>query len=111
MKKIAGFSELQRALARALKKPVVYLSWNASWENFSVTELLKAAPILDIEKDFQSITEGFIYIVCESLQEMQTLYDQVVGDDGPSSVNPYSGPARVYALTCDDEGALLNENT
>lgn len=111
MKKINGFSQIQRDLARALKKPVLYLSWDPSWTSYAVTDLIKAAPMLDIEKDFQAITEGFIYIICDSLAEMQTLYDQVVGDDGPTEANLYDGPARVYALTCDAFGVLLNENT
>jgi hypothetical protein len=38
-------------------------------------------------------------------------YDKTVGDDGPTELNNYGGPARVYALTCNLYGQLENENT
>jgi len=38
-------------------------------------------------------------------------YYRTVGDDGPTKLNDYNGPCRIYALTCDPFGQLLNENT
>jgi predicted membrane GTPase involved in stress response len=33
------------------------------------------------------------------------------GEDGPTAMNPYDGNVKIYALTCNPEGKLLNENT
>lgn len=50
-------------------------------------------------------------ITFESQEVMQIAYDSTVGDEGPTATNPYEGPLRVYALTCDPLGKLLTENT
>lgn len=72
-------------------------------------EILKAAPYL---KDFMTIVWDYGgFIVCDTEEEMKTLFNQTVGPNGPTSINPYDGPASVYALTISNGGTLLNENT
>jgi hypothetical protein len=44
--------------------------------------------------------------MCDDVAELDRLYDMTVGDDGPTSSNPYDGDVRVSAVT--SEG---NENT
>lgn len=85
---------------------LVSITGDASWEEYG-----KAAPYLAGTQGIQVLANGRAYILCESGAELDTLYGQTVGDDGPTDNNPYSGPARVYALTCDPDGLIRTENT
>jgi hypothetical protein len=60
---------------------------------------------------FQIILDGSCVLLFDDEKEMTLRYDQTVGDDGPTKLNKYDGPARVYAITCSPEGELLGENT
>jgi hypothetical protein len=74
-------------------------------------EVIKAAPYLqDREERIQILIDGYAYILFDTYEEMRTMYYMTVGDDGPTSTNPYSGVAKVYALTCGPKG-FLTENT
>jgi len=68
-----------------------------------------AAPYL--KKNHQVVTDGSGIALFNTEREMKKYYNMTVGDDGPTNANPYSGKVRVYALTCDPNGQLLNENT
>jgi len=114
------FAETLSAVAIAHGKPAVYLSINThSVDGDFAAELemtLAAAPYLrDMARFGQLIADGYGYVVCESEEEMLELYEQTVGDDGPTARNPYRGNERgagnIYVLTCDASGKLLNENT
>jgi hypothetical protein len=81
-------------------------------------EIFKAAPYLDSENsnDFlnyisQILCDGQGFIICDTRAEMERYYDLTVGDDGPTALNDYSGPCKIYALTCSPENGLENENT
>jgi len=60
-------------------------------------------------------------IVCEDRAEMERLYDLTYGDDGMTKRGiaargiagypEYRGPHRVYALTINERGELMSENT
>lgn len=73
-------------------------------------EVNKAVPFLSTEQVSDLILIG-ICILCDTEEEMRHLYDQVVGDDGPTEKNTYSGDHRVYAYTVDDNGQIRTENT
>lgn len=79
-------------------------------------EIYKAAPYLKgrtlgERSDFLDIiTNEQGVLVFDTKEEMDRYYDQTVGDDGPTKLNPYDGPGRVGALTCGPRG-LINENT
>lgn len=77
------------------------------------TDNLAAATMLaqDDEHFFRLIYEDAVYIFFDTEEEMRAVYGRVVGDEGPTEANPYDGPCRVYALTCRNDGRLLNENT
>jgi len=80
----------------------------------NLDEVYKAAPYLKPKKGRTtpaSVFDGECYFFFDTQTEMMHFYDQTVGDDGPTRLNPYNGPARVYALTCDPEGKLRTENT
>lgn len=75
-------------------------------------EILKAAPWASEGTALWNLTlEDSVYLFFSTEEEMLAVYGQTVGDDGPTETNPYNGPARVYALTCDPEGNTHNENT
>lgn len=109
---ILTVTEAMQLLAKTIQKPCIFLSFQLLAEDVGFDEVLKAAPYLDFNKDLQVIGDGVAIVICEDREEQQRLYRMTVGDDGPTKTNPYSGTkARVYALTCNEEGKLENENT
>lgn len=78
----------------------------ADWD-----EVCLAAPYLKCEKLWQVQFAGVAYLFFDSEEELDRYYNKTVGDDGPTETNSYDGPVRVYALTCDPSGSLMNENT
>lgn len=80
-----------------------------------IEEILKAAPWIGITGEsvnwLQCLADARGIILFDSREEMERIYEQTVGDDGPTKSNPYNGPGRVYLMTCDRMGNLLNENT
>ncbi len=113
MEIVCEFDKILSLLCKAKGKYGMYLSWNLwnlSNDGYSVArELKKACPILP--DDILFLHDGFTYLFFDSYEEMNHAYLQVVGDDGPTSLNSYDGPERVYACTCDDQGKPLTENT
>lgn len=93
--------DLMQKYARATKNFCMYISW--SEEDLEVVE---AAPYLKNKPFIHSPA----ILVFHTEEEMNHYYDMTVGDDG-SDLNLYSGPARVYALTCSNKGELLMANT
>ena len=81
------------------------------------TEVIKAAPWIDLNNDLdnhmQSLGDGSGYLLFDSEKEMENIYYQTIGDDGPREqyTNKYNGPAKVYMLTCNPDGQTMNENT
>ena len=109
---ILTVTELMQLVAKTLKKPCIFLSFQFMDENAGLDDMMKAAPYLNWDKHGQHIMDGAAVIVCEDYDEQQRLYWMTVGDDGPTKTNPYDGKkARVYALTCNAKGQLENENT
>lgn len=74
-------------------------------------EILKAAPYLSHDRFLHIWLSFGGYIFADTKEEIEDLYLQTVGDDGPTDRNPYRGPASVYALTCAPTGVLITENT
>lgn len=101
--------EILQKYCAATKKFGIYISFDI--DNYSVEEILKACPIFNFDTDTQILFDGIGFLIFDTQEEMEKIYDQIVGDDGPTKFNSYSGPAAVYALTCDNNGEFLNENT
>lgn len=118
--KLISSHEAFALACKGAKKPGIYLSINQpeeagdTWEE---GEIVKAAPYLKELKeketgDFISLcVDGGGILLLDSDEEVSKLFRQTVGDDGPTKENPYDGPCRVYALTCNADGQLLTENT
>ena len=111
MKKLNRFQAFQE-LCKATNKFGLYISFGWCLEdNIDMKEICSAAPYLDFPKDCQLLSEGQAVILCDSLDERNDLFEKTVGDEGSTKFNKYSGKATVYALTCDPNGQLMNENT
>lgn len=74
-------------------------------------ELYLAAPFLNEDQAIALSMGETLYLFFKDNDTMMYHYHQMVGDDGPTKLNSYHGPVRVYALTCDNKGNLLTENT
>ena len=78
----------------------------------SIDEVLKAALFLNPVDHGQVIADGRGWFFFDTEDEMNDAFWMCVGDNGPTGdVNPYDGPVRVYAITCDTNGITMNENT
>lgn len=100
-------SDVLSALCKAKGKWGMFLSIPEA----SQKEVLKAAPYLQADHFVSLAVVGHGFIFMDSKEELYGLYHQTVGDDGPTLENPYDGPCRIYALTCNPEGKLQTENT
>ena len=98
--------KLLQRLCALEKKWGLYIS-----SDDDMQEITKAAPFLTMLEDSQILYDGEGWFLFDSQEECEATYYLCVGDDGPTSTNPYTGPARVYALTCGPDGRLRNENT
>lgn len=103
--------EAAETLSKASGKWVLYISFCVDEETWIKTDLFEAAPYLNFREHLQILADGQGFIVCDSQEECEALFQQTVGDDGPTDANPYDGPMRVYALTISPTRGLCNENT
>jgi len=76
-------------------------------EGYDIPEIQKAIPFLT-EEEILMYNEGII--LCESKECAYKLFACIVGDDGPTELNNYNGPARVYACVYGPAGPE-SENT
>jgi hypothetical protein len=109
--KILTIIESMQELAKALNKPCMYISFIDIFDFNFVEELVKAVPYLNVEKHSQIISDGRAILTFNNEDEMNQYYLMTIGDDGPTSLNNYKGIVSVYALTCNSNGELQNENT
>jgi hypothetical protein len=111
----AKMYEAEGALCRETQMWGLYISWGcpSCYEAGGETlqEIIKAAPFLNFKEHSQQLLDGYGFFLFNTEEEQLDHYWQVVGDDGPTKSNPYKGPARVYALTFNPKGQLMNENT
>lgn len=112
--KLLDHSSTLQLLAKTLKKPCMYLHFpELDYKaGLGFTDILAAVPYMSKGNHThgQAVVDGSAFVVCDTEEEMHKLYDLTYGDDG-AHVNKYSGPVRVYALTCNSKGQLQNENT
>lgn len=74
-------------------------------------EVHRAAPWLTEEQSVQLWTEGGGYFLFDTEAECSRAFQQTVGPDGTTGLNPFAGSMRIYALTCSPDGTFQNENT
>lgn len=71
----------------------------------------QAAPMLNTEERMLLAGGVPLVLLYPSKEDCKAAYKRIVGDDGPTPENPYNGPVRVSAVTCDNVGNLVNENS
>ena len=101
-----------QTLAAATGKHAMYINitWPANDDvATSIDHVITAAPYL--KDKGQVLIDNSAFILFDDEDEMRQCYQSTVGDDGPTKLNPYNGPACVYALTCRPNGDLDTENT
>ena len=105
-------------LCKATNKFGLYLSFDE--EEFTPEEAQKACPFLDFTdniqdnidtSDYQAYADGYMFVLCDTEEECQLLFESVVGDEGPTKTNPYNGDCRVFCLIINDKGETENTNT
>ena len=110
MKKLTK-SKVFQELCKFKKKWGLYISFDWELDENNMEELCKAAPYLNVDEDIQLLSDGIGFILCDSEKEMLNLFEQTVGDEGPTKLNRYFGPAKIFAITCSPKGELLDVNT
>jgi len=76
-----------------------------------IGDYILAAPYLRHIENEPILVNGFGYFLFDHEDDMEHAFDITIGDSGPTKWNDYSGPASIYALTCNPEGVTLDENT
>ena len=106
-------TEALEDLCKRTKQWCLYLSWCIIGEEEEgyqhpdpFNEMKKAAPFLELD----DLACDKAVIFCDTEKEVYKLFEQVIGDDGPTELNSYNGPARIYALVIGPEG-MMTENT
>ena len=111
-------TEMFQLLCKTQKKWGLMITPNFHYS--SVDEVYKAVPYLapkttfvyeGQDSSYQVMGDGLGFFLFDTEAELDLYYESTVGDDGPMKHNKYKGPACVYALTCDPDGCLMNENT
>lgn len=97
-----------QALAKSIHKHCMYINFQCA---DNTEEVYKAAPYLVSMANPNILYTKFAYFTFENEAEMWKAYDETVGDDGPTWINRYDGPAQVFALTCNTDGKILACNT
>lgn len=108
IEKLSQTDTLER-LTKATGKWGMYIEINCPAPEDS-SEIPSAAPYLNFQDDMQLMADGRGFILCDTEAELCELYRLTTGDD----VNPhnsYTGPVKVYALTCGPDGITRDENT
>lgn len=93
--------------------PLLFLAFNEDHDgdfDYWVPELQLAAPYLTGPEAMMLFIEGRLTIKCLTVDRMETMFAQTVGDFGPTPLNNYEGNARIYACTVAN-GEAIEENS
>lgn len=103
---ILDWGRAVEALAKAEGTWLLYLS--VSGPETPMHEVSKAAPFgADV---VAALSTGFCILRFGGEGAARRAFDRVVGNDGPTKLNPYKGPARVFAYLVGPNGGIT-ENT
>ena len=114
--------DITQELAKSLKRWVLYVgeAYNLAGDTLATIEPASAWDAAEMVKcvnwdiPFGDKCELLFmggHIVCDSREECERLFEGVVGDDGPTELNPYGGPYKAFATTCGPNGQGYDENT
>ena len=108
--------EIQQYLCKTANKFGLYVGFDPDYfYDFKYDEIQKATNNRLIAHDEYGNTnkcvhEGQALFLFETYEEMFEAFKDIVGKDGPTNQNSYSGELRVYAMTISNEGEILTEN-
>jgi hypothetical protein len=94
-------------IARAEKVWTLHLS---TGDDLDLSGLNSPVPFLHSDERLQLRLDGWLLLLLDTEDAARLLFDQVVGDDGPTQTNSYTGPHRVYAYLAGPNGGIT-ENT
>jgi len=94
-------------IARAERVWALHLSTS---DNLDLNAPQSPVPFLRSDERLQLQLNGWLLLLLPTEESAKRLFDQVVGDDGPSQANSYEGPHRVYAYLAGPNGGIT-ENT
>jgi hypothetical protein len=94
-------------IARAEKVWTLHLS---TGDDLSLSDSNSPVPFLRSDERLQLRLGGWLLLLLDTENTARLLFDQVVGDDGPTQANSYNGPHRVYAYLAGPDGGIT-ENT
>jgi hypothetical protein len=100
--------ELMQEFCKQSKRFGMFVSFDP---NQSFEETGNAAPYLNPDASLQALCNGEAVLIFDTREEMEGAFELTVGEDGLTVLNPYAGPAKVYAATCNDLGEIETENT
>jgi len=111
MEKLNFQHDVFERLCKATNKYGLYIAFDPEdpWD-----EIVKATGgLIDKEdpQDLQILMDGGAFFLLDTEEECWQAYWKVIGDDGPTKLNSYSGPVIVYALTFGPDGKSITENT
>lgn len=80
----------------------MWISFNTDEVDFRNKKPMKYAPYLSMKEHSEILIKGHGYIFCKTYDEILSYYTQTFGDDHGGNC---------YAITCDNKGKLMSENT
>jgi len=103
-----GDNGIVEMLAKAKQTNVLLLSTSDKIDLYTG----KSSPVsyLNIEQRAQLLLDGHLFLLIPDVDYAMKLLRQTVGDDGPTELNPYDGPHKVYGFLAGPEGGI-SENT
>ncbi len=113
--KIMCMQSTMQELAKATHKWCMYISF--AWDDERLTFIghgHPAAPYLtglNNQNIADVISDGRGILMFDTKEGMEEYFAMTVGDDGPTTANPYAGSHKVYAVTCGPDGEFITENT
>lgn len=105
--RLAGEIDTADWIAQERKCWVLYLSTSDSLQPMAKDS---PVPFLTAEERVTLTVQGWLMFLYDDGVEAKTLFDQVVGEDGPRPSNPYAGKHKVYAFLTGPQGPV-SENT
>jgi hypothetical protein len=109
--KILTVRDTCQQTAKSLNKWCLFISFTGNTDRADHREMRKAVPYLDYVDATKLYCGQQLFLVCDDKKECHKLFDQTVGDDGPTLTNSYNGYARVYAEIIGPDGKSRGENT
>ena len=103
---ILNKDELAKEFAKITGSWCVYICYDHAID-YGAEEITKAALYLS-ETD---VLNNKQFIFCKSEEEAYRYFNWTVGDDGPTKLNNYVGPVRIYAHVVNPQGEIETKNT